>query len=699
MPATATPLIRPPAIGRVTASALPQDRLHFGITNSPADFGWMAASGVPWRYRYQYLAGGVNTPGRWETWQDPALPPGQFAIDYINQSHGAGITPVLTYYELLQSTPSVGGDEATRDYNNLNNASTMAAYYSDWKILMQRAAAAGGTTLVHVEPDLWGYLENRAGNGAQPASSLSASVASSGNGDVQGLPNTAQGFAFALLKMRDTYAPNVLLGIHASPWGTNRDIGADTDPSLDVAAIGDSTATFLNSAGTSSNPYGTTWDVVFNDLDDHDAGWWEQNGRNHWWDPTNATVPNFSRYLTWVAHLHSGTARPQMAWQVPVGNQYYLTMNNTCGHYQDNVAEYFLAYPQSLSDAGLIAVLFGGGNACTTQATDAVKDGVTNNNGVPTSDGPGRCNACNTHTATVTDDDGGFLRTFVGAYYAGVPPPPPARSRPIPLVPGNPGSPPPFAVAGADASAWVSSSGGQFAPLSGILTGAPAVISLPGASNHLIIAAGADHDVWVYSEGFGWEPFSRAPVYCLDNPAAAMVGSNLLVACQGGDHSLWYAQVPVTTSVPPLGAWSSLGGALGAGPAVAPVGGQALFAVVDPSGAPWMRTIAGPYSSTPWRCVGHPALVTSGATNYFACHGLDGALWWATWSVSGWGSATRAGGVVVDGVGLAPVPAGAATAYIEGSDSSVWQISLTPGGSGGFARYGGLVRFGVGSSQ
>jgi len=41
---------------------------------------------------------------------------------------------------------------------------------------------------------------------------------------------------------------------------------------------------------------------------------------------------------------------------------------------------------------------------------------VTNNNGVPTSGF--QCNACNTHTAQVSDDDGGFLRIFVGQYYS-----------------------------------------------------------------------------------------------------------------------------------------------------------------------------------------------------------------------------------------------------------------------------------------
>jgi hypothetical protein len=119
-----------------------------------------------------------------------------------------------------------------------------------------------------------------------------------------------------------------------------------------------------------------------------------------------------------VGELHAKTARPQVVWQVPEGNQYYLTMNNTCGHYQDNLAQQFIANASSLYSAGLIAVLFGAGNACQTNNTDARGDGITNNGGMTTTDPAGHCSACNTHSSTVSDDDGGFLRTFVGQYYA-----------------------------------------------------------------------------------------------------------------------------------------------------------------------------------------------------------------------------------------------------------------------------------------
>jgi hypothetical protein len=234
----------------------------------------MTGSGVPWRYRYQYLAGGVNTGSGWESWNSPT---GAFATLYMNASATDGYIPVFSYYELLQSSPSTGTNESDRDFSNLNNTSTMAAYYANFKLLMQLAGSFGKTVLVQVEPDLWGYLEQRAAGSA--ASSLSASVASSSFAEASGLPNTAVGFAYELRELRDTYAPYALLAIHASPWGSGIDIASDRSSTVDAVAEADTTAAFLNSAGVASNPYGSTWDLVFNDIDAHDAGWWEAPGR------------------------------------------------------------------------------------------------------------------------------------------------------------------------------------------------------------------------------------------------------------------------------------------------------------------------------------------------------------------------------------------------------------------------------------
>jgi len=208
----APPTVQP--IPTVAAAPLPATRLEFGLSN--LDIDWMKNSGVPWGYRFQYLAGGVNTTGNWLTWQDMALPPGQFAVDYMASSTTApaNYIPVFTWYQLLQSLPSTGASELDRDYSNLNNASTMSSYYSSFKILMQKAGAYGRQVVVHVEPDFWGYMQQKAEGGA--ASSVSARVRSSGFAEAAAFPDNLVGFASELKYLRDTYAPDALLAVDRS---------------------------------------------------------------------------------------------------------------------------------------------------------------------------------------------------------------------------------------------------------------------------------------------------------------------------------------------------------------------------------------------------------------------------------------------------------------------------------------------------
>ena len=56
----------------------------------------------------------------------------------------------------------------------------------------------GKPLIIHVEPDLWGYLQQRSSN----PNNVSAAVASSGYADVAAYPNTVSGFARALGALR-----------------------------------------------------------------------------------------------------------------------------------------------------------------------------------------------------------------------------------------------------------------------------------------------------------------------------------------------------------------------------------------------------------------------------------------------------------------------------------------------------------------
>ncbi len=367
-------------------------------------------NGAAFAFRYQYLTGGVNTGHGWETWNQPA---GQYATYYMQESAQHGYIPVFTYYELclsngVQPGNACGANNLRQDTSNIANPTTMRAYYANWSLMLQKIGAFGKITLVIVEPDLWGFLQN-ATAGTNNAANVPASVSSSGYADAAGFPNTVQGFAWALLHMRDKYAPNAILALHASTWASGADIATDTRPSLDVAGMVQREASFLNSAGLLGNPVGvSSWDLLSSDVADFDSA---QPGGRSWWDRTNKTYPNFSRYLTFIQGLSNNTQRRVVMWQVPMGNQYFDTMNNTPGHYQDNRAEYIMSNVAAFAAAGVIAVLFGPGNGGTMN-TDARHDGATNPSPISTYE----CNKCNIHKSIYADDDGGYLRISIGQY-------------------------------------------------------------------------------------------------------------------------------------------------------------------------------------------------------------------------------------------------------------------------------------------
>jgi hypothetical protein len=366
----------------------------------------MQSSGAPWDARYQYLAAGVNTGSGWETWNTPT---GEFATLYLNESQTAGYLPVFTYYMLLQSNPSAGSNESQRDLSNLANTSTMNAYYANWKLLMQKCGAFSGKVVVHVEPDLWGYIEQKVDAGSNSAAGVPASVASAGNAETAGLPDTAQGFALALLHIRDLYAPNVILGIHLSTWGTNTDWSPGS--SIDVTQLAPRAATFLQSCGLVGNPGGIKpWDLFFGEFSDRDAGFYQKvvGVSNVYWQASD-----FDRYRTFLSMVNQQTGLRCILWQIPCGNTIFSTCNDTDGHYQDNRPQTFLEnYPSNThihdyAQSGVIGLLFGGGAGGCTSYDDTKKDGITNPSPAPGNSG---------QTSTFSDDDGGYLRLRATAY-------------------------------------------------------------------------------------------------------------------------------------------------------------------------------------------------------------------------------------------------------------------------------------------
>ncbi len=357
--------------------------LRIGLADAPGGAAALRRS-APFGFRYQYLAGGVNTGSGWSTWNEN----GSFVTRYVAESRAARLIPVFTYYMLLQSKPA-GGDEAHADLANLQNPATMKAYWADLTLFLQRAKGASPVVL-HVEPDLWGYLQQAARG--DDASTVPAVVP-------EGLPQTAAGYAQEVVQLRDRLAPNVILAWHLSGWGTKHDIVYEDPPDGTVAAYAARSAAFYRSLKA-------TFDLSFEDFSDRDAGFYEkqQGNAKTWFAPAD-----FHRHLLYGQTFGRLAGLRLAAWQIPLGNTLMRAMDDTWGHYQDNRVQWLLGSRPHLAAyvrAGYVGFLFGGGADGTTCACDGRHDGVTN----PAPIGG------NTRPSLSADDDGGLFRSLVRAY-------------------------------------------------------------------------------------------------------------------------------------------------------------------------------------------------------------------------------------------------------------------------------------------
>lgn len=311
------------------------------------------AQGCRWDFRYQHL-----TPG-WTLWNKDA----SFPTLYLDECKRLGTTAVFTYYALMRKREP-------------ENAAVMKKYFEDLKTFMRKVGEHGIVAILHVEPGVWASLEN-----------AKVAVKSSGLADLEGLDDSAASFGKAFGLLRDRYAPNLLLAWHAS-----RSEGAQ--------------AIFRSG----------TWDLVFTDVGDRDAGFNDAHGRpGTWWKEKD-----FDEFRAWCAELHRQTGLPLMIWRIPLGNTVMATCNNTPWHYMDNRVEYWLEnhpgdhHVAEWSEAGIIGFLFGGGAIECTVHKDNAKDGVTNPTPAPGNKG---------EQSMFPDDDGGYLRLRAGKYYQNGPHP------------------------------------------------------------------------------------------------------------------------------------------------------------------------------------------------------------------------------------------------------------------------------------
>src|SRR5262245_43301806 len=205
-------LLAAPAVHAAALPVTPRGwpaTLQLGVTDPPGGAARLAASAA-WGFRYQYLSGGAGNPFAWRAWNQPD---GAFVTAYVAESAAAGIVPVFSYYMLREAAPGNALPEADGFLQNLATADTMRAYFEDLKVFVRRAGAFPCLPIfLHVEPDLWGHAQGRATGDV--ASTVPALAGGSGLPELDGLPDTVSGVAQAIVRLRDRYAPNVLLAYH-----------------------------------------------------------------------------------------------------------------------------------------------------------------------------------------------------------------------------------------------------------------------------------------------------------------------------------------------------------------------------------------------------------------------------------------------------------------------------------------------------
>jgi hypothetical protein len=336
------------------------------------------AKTTPFDGRYQYIAGGIfdgtapcascatgctaggtscanSGPGCawWGCWQYDQDPPGQFLVGFDATAKSDGQIPMITYYEVLQAS---GVNEGTPEVTVMNNAAFLERYLADFRFVVQKIGME--KALVHIEPDFWGYVEQD----NQDPHMLPAAVKTANPTDCASQENTIAGLGRCMIAMTRKYAPNARVGLHASGWGTKMDVLENASPTFDVAGEAAKLGAFLLAAGAGDG------DFVVADMSDRDAGWYQTQGKNTWWDDTNQTLPNFHQAFAWAKAVAEATGKPIIWWQVPVGNP---SLPNTANKWKDNRVDYLMAHMDEVAAAHGAGVFFGAGEgAQTTPETD-----------------------------------------------------------------------------------------------------------------------------------------------------------------------------------------------------------------------------------------------------------------------------------------------------------------------------------------
>lgn len=300
---------------------------HAGCLN-----GTVSTSSCPW----------------WGAWQEDIPARGLYATRFINtakartwNSVSRAQIPYFTYYMVLPASGLSEGTSPTGETAALNDQTFLTTYFNDWRFLLQKIGTE--KAMLHIEPDLFGYLKARAAATTGLPSAIPAKVTLSNPTDCgTGYTDDAASYAKCMIHMVRIYAPNATVGLHFSPW-TYTNAGDAT-----------SWANFMLAMGADQG------DFLVADSTDRDADWYllVQGQPGHDWDVTKMTA-----FLQWTKDVSTAVGKPFFLWQLPLGNSY---QNNTYQHYKDQRVELLFSHIAEVRDAHVVGMLFGSGETAQT---------------------------------------------------------------------------------------------------------------------------------------------------------------------------------------------------------------------------------------------------------------------------------------------------------------------------------------------
>jgi hypothetical protein len=346
-----------------TNSALSSPFTPFmGHTKVMVGFSGSSGDSAPFDMQYQYLNSGnfssynhagclsgtvpiTNTSCPWwGAWQEDRPERGLFVTRFIDTAKKRtwnGVSraqiPFFTYYMVLPASGLSEGTSLTGETAALNDQTFLTTYFNDWRFLLQMKIG-NEQAMLHIEPDLFGYLKARAATTTGLPSAIPAKVAASNPTDCgAGYTDDAAGYAKCMIHMVRIYAPNATVGLHFSPWN--------------YTSAGDATswANFMIAMGADQS------DFLVADSTDRDADWYRLvlGQKGHDWDVTKMTT-----FLQWTKDVSTQVGKPFFLWQLPLGNSY---QNNTTNHYKDQRVELLFSHIAEVRDAHVAGMLFGSG--------------------------------------------------------------------------------------------------------------------------------------------------------------------------------------------------------------------------------------------------------------------------------------------------------------------------------------------------